>query len=114
MVSVPKVKKQHGLWRANVSCPLRWQTWVIQGHVLLVPLVQVPKTEAGAIKAMLAVEPTSRPLLNWLTTKLLSSSRGDILYLARVHSKNAEAQVGHSFSGFASFICQHPPNTLNF
>ena len=48
---------------------------------------------SGGLRAMLAVEHTARPLLKWLNSHLITVTRGDKLYLARVGAKDAKAQV---------------------
>ena len=60
---------------------------------------------------MLAVEHTARPLLKWLNAHLITVSRGDKLYLARVGAKDAKAQVyidvllqGYFMQGTSSLI----------
>ena len=62
-------------------------------------LITKPSTPAplgclsGGLRAMLAVEHTARPLLKWLNAHLITVSRGDKLYLARVGAKDAKGQV---------------------
>ncbi|KAL0038273.1 hypothetical protein WJX77_000069 [Trebouxia sp. C0004] len=50
----------------------------------------------GGLRAMLAVEHTARPLLKWLNSHLITVTRGDKLYLARVGAKDAKAQEDHT------------------
>ena len=48
---------------------------------------------AKGLRVMLAVEHTARPLLKWLSSNLITVSRGDKLLLARVRAKDPKAQV---------------------
>ena len=62
-------------------------------------LITKPSTPAplgclsGGLRAMLAVEHTARPLLKWLNAHLITVTRGDKLYLARVGAKDSKGQV---------------------
>ena len=58
---------------------------------------------SGGLRAMLAVEHTARPPLKWLNTHLITVTRGDKLYLARVGAKDAKAQV--CYCTFAEADC---------
>lgn len=57
------------------------------------PSTPAPMSLQGGLRAMLAVEHTARPLLKWLNSYLITPSRGDKLFLARVGGKDAAAQV---------------------
>ena len=62
------------------------------------PGTPAPMTLQGGLRAMLAVEHTARPLLKWLNSNLVTPSRGDKLFLARVGGKDAASQVDPLFA----------------
>eukprot|EP00891_Asterochloris_glomerata_P007584 jgi/Astpho2/7584/fgenesh1_pg.00115_%23_25_t len=59
--------------------------------VIARPSSFVPKGDSG-VRAMLVVEHTARPLLNWMVSRLVDTVRGDKLFLARANAKDSAAQ----------------------
>ena len=69
------------------------------------PSTPAPMTLQGGLRAMLAVEHTARPLLKWLNSYMITPSRGDKLFLARVGGKDAAAQVSCAVCCCAVLCC---------
>ena len=65
--------------------------------VIARPSSFVPKGDGG-VRAMVVVEHTARPLLNWLVSRLIDPVRGDKVFLARANAKDSASQVRHIFS----------------
>ena len=64
----------------------------------------VPKGDGG-VRAMVVVEHTARPLLNWMVSRLVDTVRGDKIFLARANAKDSAAQVRHvCFCPQATFV----------
>ena len=85
-------------WQAVFAClPLRRaQCLLCRPMVIARPSSFVPKGDSG-VRAMLVVEHTARPLLNWMVSRLVDTVRGDKLFLARANAKASAAQVRHIF-----------------
>ena len=64
--------------------------------VIARPSSFVPKGDGG-VRAMVVVEHTARPLLNWMVSRLVDTVRGDKIFLARANAKDSAAQVRHIF-----------------